>query len=90
MPLVRVPAQYPRNAASRGIEGYVVLQFDINKEGTVENVQVVEADPANIFDRAAIRAVEKFKYKPRIVNGQPAYRYGVQFQFTFNLDDAGR
>jgi len=90
MPLVRVPAQYPRNALSRGIEGYVILEFDINKEGTVENVRVVEAMPPNVFDREAIRAVEKFKYKPRIVNGQPAYRYGVQFQFTFDLEDNAR
>ena len=86
MPLVRVPPQYPRNALSRGIEGYVTLEFDITKEGTVENVRVIDADPKNIFDRAAIRAVEKFKYKPKIVNGQPAERYGVQFRMTFQLE----
>lgn len=86
MPLVRVPPQYPRNAASRGIEGYVTLEFDITKEGTVTNVRVVDSMPKNIFDRAAIRAVEKFKYKPRIVNGQPAVRPNVQFRMTFQLE----
>lgn len=87
LPLVRVPPQYPRSALRRGIEGWVILEFDITKEGTVTNAKVVKADPEGIFDRAAKNAVEKFKYKPRIVNGKPAMRRGVQFKMTFELDD---
>jgi len=86
LPLVRVPPQYPRSALRRGIEGWVILEFDITKEGTVTNARVVQADPEGIFDRAAKNAVEKFKYKPRVVNGKPAMRRGVQFKMTFELD----
>ena len=90
MPLVRVPAQYPRNAASRGIEGWVILEFDVTPEGTTENVHVIDSDPKNIFDRAAIRAVEKFKYKPKIVNGQPTKQFNVKFKYSFALADDDR
>jgi protein TonB len=38
--------------------------------GTVEDVQVLESDPAGVFEQAAIKAVYRWRFKPRIVNGQ--------------------
>ncbi len=87
LPLVRVAPQYPRRAMSRGIEGWVQLAFSIGPTGAPFNVRVVDADPSDIFDRAAIRAVEKWKYKPRVVNGQPVERHGVEVVISFNLED---
>lgn len=87
LPLVRVAPQYPRRAMSRGIEGWVQLSFSISPTGSPTNVEVVDADPQNIFNRAAVRAVEKWKYKPKVVNGQPVMRHGVEVVISFNLED---
>ncbi len=87
LPLVRVAPQYPQRAMSRGIEGWVQLRFSISQTGTPYNVVVIDADPPNYFDRAASRAVEKWKYKPRVVNGQPVERHGIEVVISFNLED---
>ena len=86
MPLVRVAPQYPRRALSRGIEGWVEVEFTISKLGTVVNPQVTDADPPSIFDRAAIKAVQGWKYKPKIENGNAVERHGVRVVITFELD----
>lgn len=86
IPLFRMAPQYPERAASRGIEGYVIMEFTITETGGVTNIKVVEANPPGMFDRAAIRAMEKWKYKPKIVDGKPVPRHGVQNKLTFTLD----
>jgi protein TonB len=70
MPLSRQPPQYPYKAARRGIEGWVRVSFRVTEMGTVEDVQVLESDPAGVFEQAAIKAVYRWRFKPRIVNGQ--------------------
>jgi len=87
LPLVRIPPQYPPRAQERGIEGWVHLRFTITKAGTVRDPEVVDADPPNVFDRAAIRAVERWKYKPRVENGVPVERPGVEVVLSFDLED---
>lgn len=87
LPLVRVAPQYPGRAMSRGIEGWVQLRFSISQTGTPYNVVVVANEPSGIFDSAAIRAVEKWKYKPRVVNGQPTERHGIEVVISFNLEE---
>lgn len=87
MPIVRVPPTYPARAQERGIEGWVLLEFSISKAGTVQNPMVVDADPPNIFNRAAMRAVLKWKYKPKIEDGVPVERHGVQTVISFELED---
>jgi|SRR5690554_2067604 len=86
LPIVKVQAVYPRRALQRGIEGYVVVGFTVTKAGTVRDPYVIEAEPANIFDQAAMDAVLKFKYKPRVVNGEPVEVEGVQNRLTFAID----
>ena len=87
LPIVRVPPQYPTRALSRGIEGWVLLEFSISPTGTVMDPVVIDAEPTSIFNRAAIRAVTKWKYKPRIEAGKPVVRQGVQTVITFELDE---
>lgn len=70
-PLVRIPAEYPINALSRGIEGFVEMRFTVTETGAVSDPEVLRSDPPGVFDRAAIRAVLKFKYQPQIVDGNP-------------------
>lgn len=87
LPIVKVAPVYPRRALSRGIEGYVILEFMVTKLGTVENIQVVEANPPGYFERAAIKAASRFKYKPKVINGEPVDVAGVRNQITFKIDD---
>jgi len=87
LPIVRVQPQYPRRAAERGIEGYAIVELTVTAAGTTTDIRVVEAQPEGIFDRAAIRAAEKFKYKPKMVNGKSVPVAGVLYQFTFELED---
>lgn len=87
LPIVKVAPVYPRRALTRGIEGYVLLEFTVTKSGAVSDPVVVEADPPGIFDRAAIQAALKFKYKPKVVNGEPIDVAGVRNRITFELTD---
>lgn len=89
LPLVRVQPQYPRRAQERGIEGYVVVELTVAEDGTVppESIVIIEAEPKGYFERAATKAAEKFKYKPKVVNGKPQKVTGVRYQFTFDLAD---
>ena len=87
LPLFRIPPQYPRRAEARGIEGWVELEFTISKTGTVKNPMVVDAYPPSIFDRAATKALLKWKYKPKIEDGKPIERPGVRVLISFELED---
>jgi protein TonB len=86
LPIVKVAPQYPRRAAQRGIEGYVILEFTVTKLGTVINPVVIEAKPANVFDRSAMSAALKFKYKPKIVDGVAQEVTGVRNIIRFQLE----
>lgn len=87
LPIVKVAPVYPRRAQTRGIEGYVILEFIVTKTGAVINPVVVEAKPPGIFDRAAMNAALKFKYKPKVVNGEAIDVAGVRNKITFELAD---
>lgn len=86
LPIVKVAPVYPQRALSRGIEGYVVVEFTVTGSGTVKDVRVVEAEPPGMFEDAASNAALKFKYKPRVVDGQPIEVAGVQNRITFQLE----
>jgi protein TonB len=86
VPLVRVPPIYPVRAAERGIEGYVTLRFSISALGTVIDPMVIDAKPARVFDRAAIRALKKWKYKPKVEDGEAVVRTGIEVKLLFELD----
>ena len=86
LPIVKVAPIYPSRAASRGIEGWVLLEFTVTETGAVRDPVVLEAEPQGIFDDAAKKAVLKFKYKPRVENGQPMQVPHVQHLITFKLE----
>lgn len=85
MPIAQIQPTYPTRAAEKGIEGFVLVQFDVNETGSVVNPEILGADPPGIFDRAAIRALERWKYQPKVVNGKAIKMIGLQTRFTFNL-----
>ena len=86
LPIVKVAPIYPRRAQSRGIEGFVIVEFTVTKTGAVRDAVVVSAEPESIFDRAALDAVLKFKYKPRVVDGVAMEVAGVQNKISFAID----
>ena len=85
VPLVRVQPQYPMSAKQRGVEGWVELMFTITKAGTVSDIVVTASLPGTIFNRAAIQAVGKWKYNPKIENGTAVERPGVRQRIKFEL-----
>lgn len=86
MPLYRVEPRYPRKALRLGKQGYVVLSFDINASGRVVNIQVLQAKPKRLFERAAKRALKKWKYKPMLVNGEAVSQVGQKIRLDFKME----
>ena len=86
LPIVRVAPVYPARALSRGLEGYVDMQFTVTTAGTVRD-PVVLFSTSSLFERAATRAVLKFKYKPRVVDGVPVEVPGVKTRITFQIEE---
>ncbi len=86
LPIVRVAPVYPARALSRGVEGYVDMSFTVTTTGTVKD-PIVLFSTSSLFERAATRAVLKFKYKPRVVDGQPVEVSGVKTRITFKIEE---
>lgn len=86
LPIVRVAPVYPARALSRGLEGYVDMSFTVTAAGTVTN-PIVLFSTSSLFERAATRAVLKFKYKPRVVDGIPVEVSGVKTRISFQIED---
>lgn len=78
IPLVRIPPRYPMRAASRKIEGWVKVEFTITETGTVKDAVVVESQPKGTFDRAALRAIAKWKFKAKIIDGEAFEQRAIQ------------
>ena len=78
MPLNDVSPEYPRYALQRGIQGHVKLAFTINRAGAVENLRVLEASPANVFEREARRAAVRWRFAPRTEGGLAVAREAVK------------
>ena len=89
LPLVAIAPQYPTRAAQRGIQGWCLVSFTVNGLGNVEEdtIEVVDAEPANIFNRSSIRAAARFKFQPRVVDGQGVDVPGVQYLFRYELEE---
>ena len=83
--IVRVLPRYPSRALSRGIEGWVLLEFSIDELGLAVNPVVIESEPPGIFDRAATSAVKRWKYRPMIEDGRPRMRPGVRQLISFEI-----
>ena len=84
LPIVKVAPVYPARALSRGLEGYVIVEFTVTRTGTVRDVTVVEST-SSLFERAATEAALKFKYKPRVIDGEAVEVPGVRNKITFEI-----
>lgn len=84
IPLVRQNPVYPEKAKRRKIEGYVTARLAINPEGTVDDVEIIDAQPRGVFEREARRALFRYKFKPKMEDGKPVGQIATQ-TIEFNL-----
>jgi protein TonB len=87
VPLVRINPDYPMRARQRGIEGWVTVEFSISKAGTVKDLVVIASHPGRVFDRAALQAIRRWKYNPKIQDGAAVERPGVKVTLEFAMED---
>ncbi len=86
LPIVKVAPIYPRRAQTRGITGYCIVEYTVTKTGSIRDPQPVDCQPQGVFESASVKASLKFKYKPRVVDGEPIEVAGVQNKFTYELE----
>jgi periplasmic protein TonB len=86
VPLVRINPDYPPRALSRGLQGWVVVQFTITATGTVKDPKVVNSSN-EIFNDAALKAIARWRYNPKVEEGVAVERVGVQTKLVFQLEN---
>lgn len=82
-PIVRVEPLYPRSAEMRRISGWVIVEFTVDKTGQVSRARVLQSEPSGIFDRAALVAIEKWRYRPQVVGGVAKDTPGLKVKLRF-------
>ncbi len=98
VPIVAIQPNYPRRAQERGTEGYVVVHFTIATDGSTKDIIVMEnaslqrsgeykVGGGRVFEREAIKAASRLRYKPRVVDGKPVEVYNYPYKFSFNLSE---
>lgn len=82
--LTKVRPLYPSRGV--GVEGYVDVAFDVTATGATTNVHVIASEPQGFFDREVIRAVKRWKYRPRVVDGRAQPTYNLVERVRFELE----
>jgi protein TonB len=87
VPVVRATPQYPPRAISGQIEGWVRVQFSVTPIGTVRDAFVVDSEPSGVFEEAALKAIARWRYNPKVEGGEAVERVGLQAVIRFELED---
>ncbi len=98
VPIVAIQPNYPRRAQERGTEGYVIVEFTIGTGGSTKDIVAVEnasvtrsgeikIGGGRVFEREAIKAASRLRYKPRVVDGSPVEVNNYPYKFSFNLEE---
>lgn len=85
--LRQVTPVYPNRALERGIEGFVLLEFDIDEVGRVIDPRVLDAEPEGVFERAALRAIERWRFQAKVEKGEPVIQRNEKRLLSFTLDE---
>lgn len=89
LPLISATgAVYPPDAREAGIEGYVVVGYDVDAEGRVVNARVVEATPPGVFDESALAAVSRWRFEPPAAETAPVT--GLTSRLEFSIEGGDR
>lgn len=86
LPIVQVAPQYPSKALRRRIEGYTIVEFTIDPNGKAVDARIIEANPPDVFDATSLDAVRKFRFRPRVVNGEAVRVPGQRKRFNFRVN----
>ncbi|MBI2383616.1 MAG: energy transducer TonB [Gammaproteobacteria bacterium] len=86
IPLVRIQPQYPRNALRDNIQGWVDMELIVNPDGSVKSARPVAAQPRGVFEAAAVQAIMKWRFKPKVVDGKPVEQRAIQ-RLDFKLEE---
>jgi len=81
----RSPIVYPELARKQGVSGYVTMNVLIDEQGNVEDVDIIESKPAEIFDLKAESTIRRWKFEPGTYNGQQVKVWAMQ-KIVFKLD----
>lgn len=86
-PIEDVVPMYPTVAAAEGVEGWVQVRFTVGVDGLViaDSVEVVDAEPVNVFNRSAIAAAKQFRFTKYAPDGFPVMIPNVQYVFRYQL-----
>lgn len=84
IPLAIPQPEYPRRASQKGTEGYCEVRFTVTAQGTTKDIAVGDC-PDKVFERASIKAAEKLKFKPKVVDGQPVDVVNQGYKYVFQL-----
>lgn len=88
LPIVKVAPIYPQRALTRGVEGHCVVEYTVTRQGTTRDPFIVEDQcTSSLFHRASLQAALKFKYKPRVIDGEAVEVRGVQNKFTYEITE---
>jgi protein TonB len=87
IPRVRVNPDYPPQAITRNIEGWVRVRFTVSAIGTVRDAVVVASEPGTTFDEAALKAIARWRYNPRVESGEAVERVGLETIIRFELEN---
>jgi TonB family protein len=86
-PVDRPNPNYPSSALSSGKEGWVMLSFVISPSGDVTETMIEDSSGVEAFERAAMRAVESWKYRPATQDGEPVEQAMTKTRIQFRFED---
>jgi len=87
LPIVKVAAVYPRRAQLRGITGYCIVEYTVTATGATRDAVPVDCSPPGVFEKNSVKAALMFKYRPRVIDGQPVEVAGVRNEFLYELEE---
>lgn len=88
-PDIASPPPYPQACLSKGAEGVVIVEFDVDPSGNVINPRIISS-PDRCFDRPILKAIQTWKYSPNFTNGSPVMRRNVRETLRFELAEPSR
>lgn len=80
----QVSPEFPTGAVSNAVSGMVHVKMDVRVDGYPDNVVVVKSYPRRIFDRAAIKSVEQWRFTPKLINGEPVADFNFNYVLSFH------
>jgi len=76
-PMVQIKPVYPSSARRMKIEGYVKVELNVDATGRVLSTKILKSEPEGVFDKSVKKAIRRWKFRPKTVNGVAVEQTGV-------------